>query len=77
MFIVLLEENMQELPETFDEWIDQFHSWQEKIGFDSAWIGDFEMIEIIELIDFRVTNTGNQQLNTRNQQRNEIENEQW
>ena len=45
MFIALLEENMQELPETFDEWIDQFHSWQEKIGFDSAWIGDFEMIE--------------------------------
>ena len=36
---------MEELPETFDEWIDQFHAWQKKIGFDSTWIGDFEMIE--------------------------------
>jgi len=36
---------MEELPATFDEWIDQFHSWQEKIGFNSAWFGDFEMTE--------------------------------
>ena len=34
---------MSELPTTFDEWVDNFGTWQQNVGFDTAWIGDFEL----------------------------------
>jgi len=34
---------MGKLPTTFDEWITNFELWQENIGFESKWIGDFEL----------------------------------
>ncbi len=34
---------MSELPTTFDEWVDNFGEWQQRVGFDPAWIGDFDL----------------------------------
>ena len=34
---------MKELPETFDEWVENFGEWQKIVGFDPAWAGDFEL----------------------------------
>jgi benzoyl-CoA 2,3-dioxygenase component B len=34
---------MGELPTTFDEWVDNFGDWQKMVGFDPAWIGDFDL----------------------------------
>ena len=34
---------MDELPTTFDEWVENFGKWQTRVGFDPAWIGDFEL----------------------------------
>ena len=32
---------MADLPTTFDEWVVDFQAWQEKVGFDTAWLGDY------------------------------------
>jgi benzoyl-CoA 2,3-dioxygenase component B len=29
------------LPTTFDDWVAQFGEWQKKVGFDTAWLGDY------------------------------------
>ncbi|MHB8633040.1 MAG: Phenylacetic acid catabolic protein [Thermoplasmatota archaeon] len=29
------------LPATFDDWVQQFGTWQAKVGFDAAWLGDY------------------------------------
>jgi benzoyl-CoA 2,3-dioxygenase component B len=29
------------LPTTFDDWVSQFNGWQRKVGFDTAWLGDY------------------------------------
>src|ERR1041385_1430382 len=29
------------LPTTFDDWVAQFGEWQRKVGFDTAWLGDY------------------------------------
>jgi benzoyl-CoA 2,3-dioxygenase component B len=34
---------MAELPNTWDEWIDNFGDWQDTVGFDKKWLGDFEL----------------------------------
>ena len=34
---------MKELPETFDEWVENFGEWQKIVGFDPACAGDFEL----------------------------------
>ncbi|MDC0056167.1 phenylacetate-CoA oxygenase subunit PaaI [Deltaproteobacteria bacterium] len=34
---------MSELPTTFDEWVENFGDWQKMVGFDPAWIGDFDL----------------------------------
>ena len=34
---------MKEVPETFDEWIENFGEWQKTVGFDPAWAGDFDL----------------------------------
>ncbi|MCS5535821.1 MAG: hypothetical protein NZ802_08200, partial [Candidatus Poseidoniales archaeon] len=31
------------MPETFDEWVENFGEWQKIVGFDPAWAGDFEL----------------------------------
>ncbi len=33
---------MTKLPVTFDDWVENFKEWQNRIGFDPAWAGDFE-----------------------------------
>jgi benzoyl-CoA 2,3-dioxygenase component B len=30
------------LPTTFDDWVGQFSGWQQKVGFDTAWLGDYK-----------------------------------
>lgn len=30
------------LPTTFDDWVAQFGEWQKKVGFDTAWLGDYK-----------------------------------
>ncbi len=32
---------MADLPTTFDDWVAEFHEWQDKVGFDTAWLGDY------------------------------------
>jgi benzoyl-CoA 2,3-dioxygenase component B len=34
---------MAELPNTWDEWIENFGDWQDNVGFDKKWLGDFEL----------------------------------
>lgn len=34
---------MAELPNTWDEWIENFGDWQDTVGFDKKWLGDFEL----------------------------------
>lgn len=34
---------MSDLPSTFEEWVENFGDWQKRVGFDPAWIGDFEL----------------------------------
>ena len=34
---------MKEVPETFDEWIENFGEWQKTVGFDPTWAGDFDL----------------------------------
>jgi benzoyl-CoA 2,3-epoxidase subunit B len=30
------------LPTTFDDWVANFEDWQRKVGFDTAWLGDYK-----------------------------------
>ena len=34
---------MSSLPSTFDDWVSDFSEWQHRVGFDPAWIGDFDL----------------------------------
>lgn len=34
---------MDNLPNTWDEWITNFGEWQQRVGFDPTWLGDFEL----------------------------------
>ena len=34
---------MGELPKTWDEWISNFEQWQDRVGFDREWLGDFDL----------------------------------
>ena len=34
---------MDNLPNTWDEWISNFEDWQKRVGFDPSWLGDFEL----------------------------------
>lgn len=34
---------MDNLPETWDDWIANFGDWQDRVGFDRAWLGDFNL----------------------------------
>ncbi len=38
-----LAKYMAELPNTWDEWIENFGDWQDTVGFDKKWLGDFEL----------------------------------
>src|SRR5687768_17987400 len=29
-------------PSNFDGWVSQFEGWQRKVGFDTAWLGDYK-----------------------------------
>ncbi len=29
------------LPTTFDDWVERFQEWQQRVGFDAAWLGDY------------------------------------
>ncbi len=34
---------MDNLPSTWEEWISNFGEWQNRVGFDPSWLGDFEL----------------------------------
>ena len=34
---------MDNLPNTWEEWISNFEGWQQRVGFDPSWLGDFEL----------------------------------
>ena len=34
---------MDNLPNTWEEWITNFGEWQKRVGFDPSWLGDFEL----------------------------------
>ena len=34
---------MDNLPKTWDDWIANFSEWQERVGFDREWLGDFDL----------------------------------
>lgn len=50
------------LPTTFDDWVGQFGDWQKKVGFDTAWLGDYKfeakydydtVVPVIEFGDYK------------------------
>jgi len=34
---------MGELPTTWEEWIANFEDWQDRVGFNRDWLGDFDL----------------------------------
>ena len=34
---------MDNLPKTWDDWIANFNDWQDRVGFDREWLGDFDL----------------------------------
>ncbi len=34
---------MAELPKTWDDWMANFGEWQDRVGFDREWLGDFDL----------------------------------
>ncbi|MEK9731134.1 MAG: Phenylacetic acid catabolic protein [Candidatus Poseidoniales archaeon] len=53
---------MDNLPQTWDEWISNFNDWQDRVGFKREWLGDFDLSiqfdwdragETIEFGDFK------------------------
>ena len=35
--------SMDNLPKTWDDWIANFSEWQDRVGFDREWLGDFDL----------------------------------
>ena len=34
---------MDNLPTTWEDWIANFEEWQDRVGFDKSWLGDFDL----------------------------------
>ena len=34
---------MDNLPTTWEDWIANFEQWQDRVGFDKTWLGDFDL----------------------------------
>ena len=34
---------MDNLPKTWDDWIENFKAWQDTVGYDREWMGDFDL----------------------------------
>ena len=34
---------MDNLPTTWDDWIANFSDWQDRVGYDRSWLGDFDL----------------------------------
>jgi len=34
---------MAELPKTWEDWVANFGEWQDRVGFDREWLGDFDL----------------------------------
>ncbi len=34
---------MDNLPKTWDDWIQNFEAWQDSVGYDREWMGDFDL----------------------------------
>lgn len=30
------------VPQTFEDWVSEFEAWQDRVGFDVEWLGDYE-----------------------------------
>ena len=35
--------HMDNLPKTWDDWIENFKAWQDNVGYDREWMGDFDL----------------------------------
>jgi benzoyl-CoA 2,3-epoxidase subunit B len=35
--------SMDNLPTTWDDWIANFSDWQDRVGYDRSWLGDFDL----------------------------------
>jgi len=53
---------MDNLPTTWDDWIANFSDWQDRVGYDRSWLGDFDLSiqfdwdragDVIEFGDFK------------------------
>ena len=53
---------MDNLPNTWEEWISNFEDWQGRVGFNPSWLGDFELSvlfvweragDVIEFVDYQ------------------------
>ena len=34
---------MAELPNTWDDWVANFADWQDRVGYNRDWLGDFDL----------------------------------
>ena len=34
---------MAELPKTWEDWVNNFSEWQDRVGFNREWLGDFDL----------------------------------
>ena len=34
---------MDNLPKTWDDWINNFEQWQDTVGYKREWMGDFDL----------------------------------
>ncbi|MBA88812.1 MAG: hypothetical protein CMB16_06065 [Euryarchaeota archaeon] len=34
---------MAELPKTWEDWVSNFNEWQDRVGFNREWLGDFDL----------------------------------
>ena len=34
---------MAELPKTWEDWVANFGEWQDRVGFNREWLGDFDL----------------------------------
>ena len=34
---------MAELPKTWEDWVANFADWQDRVGYNREWLGDFDL----------------------------------
>ena len=60
---------MAELPKTWEDWVANFGEWQDRVGFDREWLGDFDLSILFDwdragdVIEFEVFDIGKIKIN--------------